>query len=153
MNWLEMRVRHDIRPLLPVLMLVILSHHLRTLEGMATGPPPKILFDFETCSRNRTFSFRVPIWEPEKVKGLHLPPPISTISSQEREAVISPNKVITVVVDDPGTPANGSSIHDRAERVTSMANFCPINEDLPPNAALPAVRTYKALTQTLALAY
>jgi hypothetical protein len=47
MNWLEMRVRHGIRPLLPVLMLVILSHHLPTLEGMMMGPPPEILFDFE----------------------------------------------------------------------------------------------------------
>jgi hypothetical protein len=91
-------------------------------------------------------AFRDPVWEPEKVKGLHRPTPIRTISSQEREAVISPNKVITAMVDDPGTPANGSSLYDRAERVTSMANFCPINEDLPPNAVLPAVRTYKALT-------
>jgi hypothetical protein len=47
MNWLEMRVRHGIRPLIPVLMLVILPHHLQTLAGMAMGPPPKILFDFE----------------------------------------------------------------------------------------------------------
>jgi hypothetical protein len=48
MNWLEMRVRHGIRPLLPVLiMLVILPHHLWILEGMAMDPPPKILFDFE----------------------------------------------------------------------------------------------------------
>jgi hypothetical protein len=29
---------------LPVRMLTILSHHLRTLEGMAMGPPPKKLF-------------------------------------------------------------------------------------------------------------
>jgi hypothetical protein len=28
-------------------MLVILPNHLRTLEGMAMGPPPKILFEFE----------------------------------------------------------------------------------------------------------
>ena len=28
-------------------MLVILPNHLRTLEGMAMGPPPKILFDIE----------------------------------------------------------------------------------------------------------
>jgi hypothetical protein len=48
MNWLEMRVRHGIRPLIPVLMLVTLPHHLQTLEGMAMSPPPKILFDFKT---------------------------------------------------------------------------------------------------------
>ena len=47
MNWLEMSVSHGIRPLLSVRMLVILSHHLRTPEGMAMGAPPKILFDFE----------------------------------------------------------------------------------------------------------
>jgi hypothetical protein len=94
---------------------------------------------------------------PEKAKGPRRPTPISTISSQEREAVISPNRVITplrdVMVDDPRTPANGSSLH-RAERATysgpqsrpttSMADFRPINEDLPPNTAPPAVRTYKA---------
>lgn len=94
---------------------------------------------------------------PEKAKGPRRPTPISTISSQEQEAVISPNRVITplrnVMVDDPRTPANGSSLH-RAERVTysgpqsrpttSMADFRPINEDLPPNTAPPAVRTYKA---------
>jgi hypothetical protein len=28
-------------------MLVILHHHLRTLKGMAMGPPPRTLFDFE----------------------------------------------------------------------------------------------------------
>ena len=39
--------RHGIRPILPVHMLVILPHHLWTLEGIAMGPPPKILFDFE----------------------------------------------------------------------------------------------------------
>jgi hypothetical protein len=93
----------------------------------------------------------------EKAKGPRRPTPISTISSQEREAVISPNRVITplrtVMVDDPRTPANGSSLH-RAERVTysgpqsrpttSMADFRPINEDLPPKTAPAAVRTYKA---------
>ena len=94
---------------------------------------------------------------PENAKGPRRPTPISTISSQEREGVISPNKVIsplrTVMVDDPRTPANGSSLH-RSERVTysgpqsrpktSMASFRPINEDLPPNTAPAAVRTYKA---------
>lgn len=94
---------------------------------------------------------------PENAKGTRRPTAISTISSQEREDVISPNKVITpsrtAMVDDPRTPANGSSLH-RAERVTysgpqsrpktSMADFRPINEDLPPNTAPAAVRTYKA---------
>ncbi|KAF8491184.1 hypothetical protein F5888DRAFT_1069075 [Russula emetica] len=94
---------------------------------------------------------------PEKAKGPRRPTPISTISSQERESVISPNKVITPLrtgmFDDLRTPANGSSLH-RAERMTysgpqsrpttSMADFRPINEDLPPNTAPPAVRTYKA---------
>ena len=94
---------------------------------------------------------------PEKAKGPRRPTPISTISSQEREAVISPNRVISplrgVMVDDPRTPANGSSLH-HAERVTysgpqsrpttSMADFRPINEDLPPNTAPAAVRTYKS---------
>ena len=93
---------------------------------------------------------------PEKVKDTRRPTPISTISTQVREGVISPNKVTsfrTVMVDDPRTPANGSSLH-RAERVTysgpqprpktSMADFRPINEDLPPNTAPAAVRTYKA---------
>jgi hypothetical protein len=47
MNWLEMTVSHGIRPLIPVLMLVILPHHLQTLEGMAMCPLPKILFEFE----------------------------------------------------------------------------------------------------------
>lgn len=93
----------------------------------------------------------------ERAKGTRRPTPISTISSQERVAVISPNRVISpsraVMVDDPRTPANGSSLH-RAERVTysgpqarptsSMADFHPINEDLPPNTAPPAMRTYKA---------
>ena len=93
----------------------------------------------------------------EKTKSPRRPTPISTISSQEREAVISPNKVIVplhaAMVDDPRTPANGSSRH-RADRVTysgpqsrpttSMADFRPIDEDPPPNTAPPAVRTYKA---------
>ena len=94
---------------------------------------------------------------PERAKGPRRPTPISTISSQEREGVISPNKVITqlraAVVDDPRTPANGSSLH-RTDRMSysgpqsrptsSMADFRPIHEDLPPNTAPPAVRTYKA---------
>ena len=94
---------------------------------------------------------------PENGKGPRRPTPISTISSQEREGVISPNKVIsplrTVMADDPRTPANGASLH-RSERVTysgpqarpktSMADFRPINEDLPPNTAPAAVRTYKS---------
>lgn len=93
---------------------------------------------------------------PEKAKGPRRPTPISTASSQEREGIISPNKGITplrtVMADDPRTPANGSSLH-RAERATysgpqsrpatSMADFRPINEDLPPNTAPAAVRTYK----------
>ena len=94
---------------------------------------------------------------PGNAKGTRRPTPISTILSHEREGVISPNKVITplhtVTADDLRTPANGSSLH-RAERVTysgpqprpktSMADFRPINEDLPPNTAPAAVRTYKA---------
>ena len=91
--------------------------------------------------------FHEPEHPPEKANGPRRPTPISTMSSREREAVISPNK------DDPRTPANGSSYH-RAERMTysgpqsrpttSMADFRPIHEDLPPNTAPPAVRTYKA---------
>ena len=34
-------------PPLPVRILVILPYHLRTLEGMVIGPPPRILFDLE----------------------------------------------------------------------------------------------------------
>jgi hypothetical protein len=93
----------------------------------------------------------------ENTKGPRRPMPITTITSQEREAVISPNKVITplrtTMADDPRTPANGFSYH-RAERgahsgpqsrpTTSMADFRPINEDLPPNTAPPALRTYKS---------
>ena len=94
---------------------------------------------------------------PENAKGPRRPMPISTISSQERESVISPNRAAmplrTGVVDDPRTPANGSS-HHRSERgtysgpqsrpTTSMADFRPIYEDLPPNTAPPAPRTYKS---------
>ncbi|KAF8497749.1 hypothetical protein F5888DRAFT_1694484 [Russula emetica] len=47
MNWLGMRVSHGIHPLLPVRMLVTLPYYLWTLEGMAMGLPPKILFGFE----------------------------------------------------------------------------------------------------------
>ena len=96
--------------------------------------------------------FHEPGHPPKKANGPRRPTPISTMSSQEREAVISPNTAITMV-DDPRTPANGSSLH-RAERMTysgpqsrpttSMADFCPIHEDLPPNTAPSAVRTYKA---------
>jgi len=44
--WLEIWVSHGIRPLPPARMLIILPHHLRTLERMAMGPQPKVLFDF-----------------------------------------------------------------------------------------------------------
>ena len=107
--------------------------------------------------KNGADVFREPEQPPETAKGPRRPMPISTISSQEREPVISPNRAImplrSAVVDDPRTPANGSS-HHRPERgsysgpqsrpTTSMADFRPIYEDLPPNTAPPAPRTYKS---------
>ena len=50
MNWLEIMVSHDIRPLLFPCTYAhhpFLSFTVNTLEGMTIGPPPKILFDFE----------------------------------------------------------------------------------------------------------
>jgi hypothetical protein len=107
--------------------------------------------------KNGVDVFRESEQPPENAKVPRRPMPISTISSQEREPVISPNKAIMplrTMVDDPRTPANGYSYH-RAERgshsgplsrpTTSMADFRPINEDLPPpNTAPPAMRTYKS---------
>ena len=43
----ESEVSHGIHPLLPVRILIILSHHLQTLEGMVMDPPPKILSGFK----------------------------------------------------------------------------------------------------------
>ena len=107
--------------------------------------------------KNGADVFRESEQPPENAKFPRRPMSISTISSQEREAVISPNKAIMplrTMVDDPRTPANGYSYH-RADRgsysgpqsrpATSMADFRPINEDLPPpNTAPPAMRTYKS---------
>jgi hypothetical protein len=67
MNWLEMRVRHGIRPLFPVLMLVILPNHLRTLEWMVMGAPPKIIFDFDIDTSLKHGSLLVKRYEPRKI--------------------------------------------------------------------------------------
>jgi hypothetical protein len=102
--------------------------------------------------------FREPEGPPENAKAPRRPMSISTISSQVREPVPSPNRANipsrTGMAHDPHTPANGTS-HYRTERgaysgpqsrpATSMADFRPINEDLhPPNTAPPGLRAYRS---------
>jgi hypothetical protein len=99
--------------------------------------------------------FREPDQSLEDAKATRRHMSITTVSSQEREVInrmIASSRAGTLY--DPRTPANGTS-HHRAERgahsgpqsrpTTSMAEFRPINEDLPPpNTAPPALRTYKS---------